>query len=82
MKFDKPNCPKCGEKAKGTLEKLQACAELDWDVEEATYSGSTDVHWNSQETVFIKGDKDPDCRTVILYCECGEDWASDVKDFG
>jgi len=79
MKFVKPRCPKCGELAVGTLEKLQGCAELDWQDEEgnAEYSGSTDIHWNSQETVR------PTSNTVILYCAnkgCYEDWVSEVVE--
>lgn len=53
MKLDKPSCAQCGAKAIGTVDTLYATAlfiDLS-DEGEAEYSGSSDVHWDTQETV-------------------------------
>jgi hypothetical protein len=81
MIFDKPNCPECGAKAKGTLETLQACADLDFaDDGTAEYNGYTDVYWDSQKSVVSDDPSSPFfAPTFTLICPEGHEWQSVMK---
>jgi hypothetical protein len=72
MKFDKPKCPQCGAPPRGTIDRLQGCAELNEPDEngEFEYSGSTEVWWDEQRSIIdMKG-------RVALICHEGHEWFS------
>lgn len=68
--YDKPNCPQCGKPARGTLERLEACAEFVRDESgRVDFSGYTEVFFDSALTVRRRG-------RVVLLCHCGHDWTA------
>lgn len=71
----KPLCPTCGKPAIGTLERLEAIARFDdgQTGPEYTYSGFTDVLWDSQKTVRGPG------GAPIFICEKWHQWSSGLK---
>lgn len=74
MKLSIPNCPECGEQAKGTLEQMTGIALLNYfDDGTVEYDGSTDVHWDGQESVIDDETGDP-----ILICHNGHQWTSKI----
>jgi hypothetical protein len=75
MKFDKPKCPQCGAPPRGTIDRLQGCAELS-DADEAgefEYSGTTNVWWDGQRTIRDKKNR------VLLMCEDAHEWFSKME---
>lgn len=70
-----PNCPKCGDHPKGTLERMEGLALISCHEDDIfDYDGETDVYWDDQETVeTIDGE-------IMLVCTCGEEWTSKVAE--
>jgi len=74
MRFDPPQCPQCGQLAKGTLESIPGLARLLLDEDgSAEYAGSTDVYWDDQETI-----RDEQGR-VTLMCPDGHQWLAEMS---
>lgn len=75
MRFEKPNCPQCGEPVEGTVERLAGCAQLfPTEGGEYEYEGSTEVWWNGQIT---EKDEDGD---IALVCPNGHVWYTPFTD--
>jgi len=74
MRFDSPQCPQCGQLAKGVLETIPGLARLLFDEDGgAEYAGSTDVCWDGQEAI-----RDEQGR-VRLICPDGHQWLAEMS---
>ena len=74
MKLSIPICPKCGERAIGSLEQLYGIATFShFENGIVENSGSTDINWNGQRTVTDDKTGDP-----ILVCINGHEWPSKI----
>ena len=77
MKIHQPQCPECGEPARGTLERLCGCAEFagepgpDTPVE---YSGWTEIWWDEQRSVHEKDAPEGPDNLPLVCCENGHSW--------
>ena len=72
MRFDKPNCPECGEQVYSILETLYASALITESVEadgSFDYYGESKMHWDTQEPV-------EDADGITLQCHNGHEWQS------
>lgn len=72
MKLRKPNCPRCGSLARGTIENLQGVSLFESGTTE--HAGDTDVWWESSETATN------DQGHAKIVCDCGAEWFSAVDD--
>lgn len=74
MRFDKPNCPKCGEPASSVLESLQGDALIfEQDDGSFDYEGETEVKWDSQETLVS--------RRGLVTLSCGNhSWKARMEE--
>lgn len=82
MKLHIPNCPKCGEPARGTLELLIGRADLDPHADGGDafeYSGWTEIFWNEQRTLHEKDHEPegPDNRPLVC-CVNEHTWATAI----
>ena len=50
MQFSPSVCPQCGGLPKGTVEDLEGVAKLEADGSGFSYTGYTEVEWNSQKS--------------------------------
>jgi hypothetical protein len=73
MRFDPPQCPQCGQLAKGVLETIPGLARLLFEDGNAEYAGSTDVYWDGQEAI-----RDEQGR-VRLRCPDGHEWLAEMS---
>lgn len=74
MKYAIPDCPKCGERASGTLETLTGCAQLEFDeAGDAEYVGGTEIFWDSTIS-----QKDEHGNDMLICRHCGTAWGSPV----
>jgi hypothetical protein len=78
MKFDKPNCPECGEVAAGTVDLIPARANFEEELSDDgsfEYSGQTDVYWDGQYSVGPDGvhSRYVD-EPMTLECHAGHQW--------
>jgi hypothetical protein len=75
LKIEIPNCPQCGLAARGTVEKLTACAEFEYaDDGTIEYSGFTDPFWNEQKSVYDKSGR------IELVCDDLHFWFSKMEE--
>jgi hypothetical protein len=75
LKIEIPNCPDCNSPARGTVEILPACAEIEFGPDgTAEYSGYTAPVWEEQET------KRDSRGLVELVCENGHHWLSKMEE--
>ena len=75
LKIETPNCPECNSPARGTLEKLRACAQFQSDAGGGLeYCGFTEVWWEEQET-----NRDREGR-VELVCDNRHRWYSKMEE--
>lgn len=67
-------CPVCGKLAEGTVETLRGLAEINVDpvTRIAEYSGTTEIWWDEQRTVFNEN-----ASHIILGCPEGHEWGSE-----
>jgi len=74
MKLQRPNCPECGEPARGSVETLHGVALFDEiDAEGNTeYEGATEINWDSQTTD----------EPLTLECKNGHQWADAAPEPG
>ena len=71
MRLIMPNCPECGETAKGTLEAISGCAILTFDEDGvAEHGDETEVFWNGQKTVCDGAGR------ITLICPNSHEWPS------
>ena len=71
MRWETEKCPQCGQDAHATLETLQGKALLQrGDGDELEYEGTTEIFWDTQETV--RNEVEEDC----LMCANGHEWYS------
>lgn len=76
MKVLTPRCPECGALARGTLEAISGCAEMNLDERgEGEFTGNTAVFWDGQMT-----ERDPGNSLMIFLCREGHEWTSEVED--
>jgi hypothetical protein len=74
MRFKTPKCPECGELAKGTVDTIPGCALLTFAEDgSAEYFGETEVFWDGQTTMRV-GD------ALVLHCDQGHDWPSEMTE--
>lgn len=74
MILETPNCPQCNERARGTIETVNGCAEFNWrDDGTAEYSGNTAIWWDEQMTEVVDG-------RCALICQNGHEWLSRRTD--
>lgn len=87
MKFQTPNCPKCGEQARGAADWTPGCALLNFDESgNAEYAGGTDMFWDGQ----LNGaDLHRHCSTppnqadvIELQCSEGHLWITPILPEG
>ena len=72
MKFSSHVCHECGETAAGTLEDVEARADLDFDEDgTAVWSGNTEMLGDTQKTRLTNG-------LVTLMCENGHEWQASM----
>jgi len=78
MKFSQINCPECGARARGIIEKVMGCALLnseDNDDGTVDYSGQTDVWWQEQIPIH-----DEEGRVTLICPEAHEWQAKEIDD--
>lgn len=80
MKFEQPKCPQCGSWPKCTIEKVMGQAllcepNLDGTSPEFEWEGSTDIWWDSQETV-----ESADGCVNLICAKCSAEWQTGMID--
>lgn len=74
MKLAIPNCPECGESARGTVDTISACAEFgEINGGETEYIGDTDVWWDEQKTNLN------DAGDSEVICKNGHEWFTKIE---
>ncbi len=75
MTLETPICPKCGQPAIGTVERLRGIATFVGNPNDGAveYTGETKLDWDTCETVF--GDGKP-----LVRCAEDHEWESEVFD--
>lgn len=74
IRYTSPNCPECGEQARGTLEKMEGCAELSFNADgTCEHNGYTEVFYDSMQTQTEDG-------LDMLVCRCGHAWRSTKQE--
>ena len=76
MRVLTPRCPACEALARGTLEAISGCAEMNLDENGVgDHTGNTVVVWEGQMT-----ERDPGNDQIIFLCREGHEWTSEVED--
>lgn len=82
MRLGKPNCPECGQPARGTLELIHGCAEFSQHGADLfDYDGYTDVFWDGQMTCRQDNSREygPDNLHIAL-CRNGHEWSTSIDE--
>ena len=66
-------CPDCGERPKGTVERVYGIALLAETGEGFQYDGETEIDWDGQES-----ETDPANGNPIFKCHDGHEWSAKV----
>lgn len=82
MKFDKPNCPECGEIAIGTVDMVPARSRIFQTADGSfEYEGDTELFWETQYSVGQDGFlPSKDGEPLMLECEEGHEWPALMLD--
>ena len=81
MTLETPTCPKCGQPATGTVERVEVVAQFDGDPSkgavEHTGNTETEIDWGTLQAVT---DDELAGGNPLVRCAEGHEWASEILD--